>query len=137
MFGIGIFGINTFGLPSAAIEAPIPSVGNNNFWINGKRRIRKLRYWWETDHKEIPEQIPLVDGLEELKEEEDALASYIDELAYDRVAEGTLKVMQAYAEILREQAEMKRASLKMQAELQAKEAVTKAKRRKKIILLLS
>jgi hypothetical protein len=117
-----------------------PSVGNNNFWIKGKRKFRSTRYWWETDATRIPDDIPLVDGLEELKEEEEALAAYIEELEHDRVgdiAEGTLKVLQAYAEILREQAEMKIASLKMQEELHSKEVVRKAKRRKKIILLLS
>ncbi len=117
-----------WGAIASAITTP--QVGDGRFWIKGKR---KLRYWWEKDPTRIPDVIPLIDLLEELEEEEQALDSFITELEYDGVADKILHVLHAYLEIIREQAEMKRESIRMQEETVR---VKKANRKKAIVLLL-
>ena len=121
----------------STVSSDSQQVGNNNFWIKGKRKFRSTRYWWEKDPTKIPEVIPLVDVLEELEEEEQELESYIWELEYEGIADKILTVLHAYAEILKEQAEMKRESLRIQAETECKKAIIKANRKAAITLLLS
>jgi len=124
---------NSWGVIGSVVPVTPPQVGDGRFWIKGKRPFSKLRYWWEKDPTRIPDVIPLVDLLEELEEEEQALDSFITELEYDGVADKILHVLHAYLEIIREQAEMKRESIKMQEE---QVRVKKANRKKAIMLLL-
>ena len=113
------------------VAGGIPQVGDNRFWKKGKRPFP--RYWWQKDPKNIPDDIPLVDGLEELEKEEKELTLYLDEINDDGRADEIIRILRAYSEILNEQLQMRHAS----EEMQRITAVKKAKRRKKIILLLS
>lgn len=133
---------DAFQILDQPVEEVDQGVGNNNFWIKGKKRFPRPRYWWEKDPEEIPETIPLVDLLEELEEEEKALEEYIWELEYDGIADRILTVLHAYAAILKEQAEMKRESARIQVEREREEAEVrhvlkmKQRRTKAISLLL-
>lgn len=122
---------NSWGSIAIATTPQTPQVGDGRFWRKGKRPFP--RYWWEKDPTKIPDEIPLVDLLEEVEKEELALLEFIDEIGDDHTTNEILRVLRAYAEILHDQAQMKRAS----EEMQRSESVRKAKRRKKIILLLS
>ena len=96
---------------------------------------KRPKYWWEKDPENIPYNIPLVDLLEEVEEEERELASFIGTLEDDGFDDRVLHVLRMYAEILRDQAEAKRTSRQMQAEL-ATNNVKRANRKKAMILLL-
>ncbi len=108
------------------------------------KKGKRPKYWWEIDPTVIPDDIPLVDGLEELKAEEEALARVITELVGERAIEGTLRILRAYAQILEEQRLAKIESLKTLAKQKGKEYVSKHSlqhkvmvRKKKIMLLLN
>ena len=122
----------------AAVVEATPSVGSNNFWIKGKKRFPRPRYWWEKDPETVPEHIPLADDLEELEQEEKELELYISELPDDGIADKILTVLHAYAEIIKEQAEMKRESVRIQNErnIEINKIATKKRRREKAISLL-
>ena len=124
---------NSWGSTGAVVSQP-PQVGDNQFWRKGKRPFP--RYWWEKDPLNIPDDLPLIDLLEEVEAEELALLEFIDTVGDDHTSNEILRVLRAYAEILHDQAEMKRASAEMQREL-SKETVKKANRRKAIAILLN
>ena len=111
-----------------------PQVGDNRFWRKGKRPFP--RYWWEKDPLNIPDDLPLIDLLEEVEKEEIALLEFIDTVGDDHTSNEILRVLRAYAEILHDQAEMKRASIEMQRELK-RETIRKSNHRKAIAILLN
>ena len=118
------------GIPPVVVPE-VPTYGDNNFWIKGHKKFPRPRYWWEKDPTRIPEVIPLVDLLEELEEEEQALEAYIVELEDDGIADKAIKILHAYAEILRDQLEMKR--VEFDKPVESKRILSKKKR---ILLLL-
>jgi carbonic anhydrase/acetyltransferase-like protein (isoleucine patch superfamily) len=128
-----IIDANAIIVPQIQPESTNQVIGNGNFWIKGKKRFPRPRYWWEKDFTEIPEEIPLPE-LEQLKVEEESLSQYIEELEYDGVADKILTVLQTYAAILKEQADIKIENNRIQDE--NRRLLKKKDRRRKAISLL-
>lgn len=124
----------------ATTEAP--QVGDGRFWRKGNRPFPRPRYWWEIDPTRIPDVIELPDELDQIKEEEDALAAAISEMLADKILDGTIRILSAYAEIIAEQREAKEFALaKREKEAYEYEHSLTSKvlkvRKRKIMLLMN
>lgn len=131
-----------YGVSIAPPDAPIipggGAITKRKYWQ------KRPRYWWEKDDTYIPPDIPLAELLDDVKEEEIALAGYIDQLVIDRAAENTLRIMRTYAQILHEQMLIKQANERWSEEVassqrmidEQQKAVQKVIHRKKKTMLL-
>ena len=120
-------------------SASVAAGGGLNSGLTPKKYGKRPKYWWETDPQSIPDDIPLVGEVEQIKEEELALQATLTDMVRDRVLDSSIRILSSYAEILKEQREIKQIGLANSIKTEndaVSERTLRAKRLKKRMLLL-